>query len=375
MGCFVKAWCLITVSSALLLLYFNFSTNEFIIIHRAYLFNVSESVNKTKRKETKKLILNYRDSGWFDMKQGGFTNCTYSNCLVTKDINFFNKSDIVMFRYDWGMTNILPKMKTLRPPEQRWLGFSLENPYNTPTIPENTFEIFVTYKRDSDIFYPYGSYRELSKHEERPDKNINYALGRTKKIAWLVSHCVSIREELVHKLESYGIDVHVGGGCAAHFKHKLTCQQRNCAAELQEFKFYLSAENNLCDEYITEKYWRIPLENNLVPIVFSGANYSNELLAIPGSFINVFNFSSVRTLAEYINKVDQDDSLYNSYFKWKQRYTFNNMDWPTTFYCDLCQHAHINPPKKIKSSMKTYFSPDTNCKKHETYFREFLKYT
>ena len=106
MGWFEKVWCLMVVSTTLFILYFNYSIIDYMTIPRAYLFNVSKSVNKTKRTETKRLILNYRDSGWFDMKQDGFTNCTYSNCLVTKDINFYNKSDIVMFRYDWG---ILPK--------------------------------------------------------------------------------------------------------------------------------------------------------------------------------------------------------------------------------------------------------------------------
>jgi alpha-1,3-fucosyltransferase len=38
------------------------------------------------------------------------------------------------------------------------------------------------------------------------------------------------------------------------------------------YKFYLSFENSLCSDYVTEKFWKI-LNFNIVPIVLGGANY------------------------------------------------------------------------------------------------------
>ena len=143
---------------------------------------------------------------------------------------------------------------------------------------------------------------------------------------------------------------------------------------MKDFKFYLSAENNLCDEYITKKYWRNALTNNLLPIVFGGSNYSNEQLAIPGSFINVFDFYSVRKLAEYIKKVDEDDDLYDSYYKWKQMYSFSYANWPTDFFCDLCKLAHTKTPKRYKSLTK-WFNYNTNCGVKERYLKIFLSRT
>ena len=35
------------------------------------------------------------------------------------------------------------------------------------------------------------------------------------------------------------------------------------------------------------------------------------------SYIHVDDFESPKELAEYLTKLDQDDSLYNEYFKWK----------------------------------------------------------
>jgi len=35
------------------------------------------------------------------------------------------------------------------------------------------------------------------------------------------------------------------------------------------------------------------------------------------SFIHVDDFEGPKELAEYLQKLDQDDKLYNEYFKWK----------------------------------------------------------
>jgi len=37
------------------------------------------------------------------------------------------------------------------------------------------------------------------------------------------------------------------------------------------------------------------------------------------SFIHVDDFESPKELANYLHKLDQDDNLYNEYFRWKVR--------------------------------------------------------
>ena len=314
----------------------------------------------------------YSGAEWFvDVKKDGFKNCKYSNCILTRDKRLYNSSDMVMFhlarQYNYGQVK---EMRKYRPAKQKWLGFSLESPQNTPSIPENLFDFFASYKLDSDIRYPYSFLKKLKDDQARPENNVNYALGKTKQIAWFVSSCVGQRENLAHKLETFGIKVHVTGSCAGKFPNRLNCKNRNCKDEMKDFKFYLSAENSLCVDYITEKYWTTPFINNLLPIVMGGANYSNPLLAIPGSFIDASNFSSVGKLAEYIHKVDKDDELYNSYFKWKGMYTFTDA-LSAGFHCDLCQAAYVNPPRKYKS-LSSFFNYETNCKEKENNFKNFL---
>ena len=43
----------------------------------------------------------------------------------------------------------------------------------------------------------------------------------------------------------------------------------------EEYWFYLSFENSICNDYITEKFWRT-LDLKVVPIVMGGGNYFKD---------------------------------------------------------------------------------------------------
>lgn len=57
----------------------------------------------------------------------------------------------------------------------------------------------------------------------------------------------------------------------------------------RDYKFYLSFENSICRDYVTEKFYNALLFKT-VPIVYGGANYS--AVAPKGSYINVRDFPS-----------------------------------------------------------------------------------
>ena len=54
------------------------------------------------------------------------------------------------------------------------------------------------------------------------------------------------------------------------------------------------------------------------------------------SFIHVDDFAGPAELAEYLKKLDNDDELYNSYFKWKGTGEMIN----TKFFCRMCALLH-----------------------------------
>ena len=82
-------------------------------------------------------------------------------------------------------------------------------------------------------------------------------------------------------------------------------------------------------------------EENVVPIVLGGANYTK--LAIPGSYINVLDFKTVKDLADYLHYLDQNNTAYNEYFKWRQKY---QRVWLNDF-CSFCEVLSSDSPKGL----------------------------
>lgn len=54
------------------------------------------------------------------------------------------------------------------------------------------------------------------------------------------------------------------------------------------------------------------------------------------SYIDVNDFATARDLADYLNVVDKNDEIYNSYFKWKGTGETIN----TFFWCRVCSMLH-----------------------------------
>lgn len=59
----------------------------------------------------------------------------------------------------------------------------------------------------------------------------------------------------------------------------------------KSYKFYLSFENSLCRDYVTEKFYQ-PLLYNMIPIVYGSANYSALYPELNSSYIDTRHFAS-----------------------------------------------------------------------------------
>ena len=57
--------------------------------------------------------------------------------------------------------------------------------------------------------------------------------------------------------------------------------------------------------------------HDIVPIVMGARPEDYERSAPYYSFIHVDDFEDAKDLAKYLHKLDEDDELYNEYFKWK----------------------------------------------------------
>lgn len=279
--------------------------------------------------------------------------CRVTNCLTTDDRNLLNASDALLFHANDFDEIDLPQFRL---PNQRYIFYNYETCVRDKDLPifiwtRNFFNWTMTYRRDSDIYdaYPYGAIRRWMNvttsplvmpsavHPAYPSKQAWNKTSRPlmdKKInmvAWFVSHCQTdgLREEYFARLGQF-VKVDVYGGCGT--LNCLPSRSAKCDQLLDSYKFYVAAENAICTDYVTEKFYRA-MASNVIPIVYGGADYSNY--APPLSYIDTSNFKSPEALADYLKLLDENDGLYLKYFEWKNDYEV--IKQPTNGWCQLCE--------------------------------------
>ncbi|CAC5411915.1 E2.4.1.214 [Mytilus coruscus] len=192
-------------------------------------------------------MLFYATPYWFNAKTFVFDECSYKNCKITTDKKLLFTSEAVIFHHNSFST--LPD----KPRDQIWIFATLESPYNSHQRfsgkVKNKFNCTMTYRKDSEAFSPYAF---LRKQLHIPVKNYtSIYMNKTKNIAWVVSHSQtqSKRQAYVKELSKY-IDVDIYGRCGKPCSFK-----EDCKIHLSKtYKFYVSFENSLCKDYLTEKY-------------------------------------------------------------------------------------------------------------------------
>ena len=157
----------------------------------------------------------------------------------------------------------------------------------------------MTFRTDSDIFMPYG---QVGKRNTKIKNKPVVWKSKTKLAAWFVSHCVTLskREKLVNKLVEHlppnSLDIY--GFCGPEKCPRGNETKESCWQKVENnYKFYLSLENSICKDYVTEKMFEA-LKHNVVPVVLGGANYS--AIFPEKSFINMQDFTSMKDLASYL---------------------------------------------------------------------------
>jgi alpha-1,3-fucosyltransferase len=179
--------------------------------------------------------------------------------------------------------------------------------------------------------------------------------AKTKPAAIVVSNCKapSNRKVLVKKLQEYiGIDVF--GKCGDYVCVE-PCDENN----KKTYKFYLSFENSLYADYVTEKLYKM-LDGIIIPVVFNGADMSRFMP--PKSYINANDFKTPKELAEYLNFLSDNPEEYVKYFWWKKHYKSQRLFKFTPHHlCSVCQK--FNEPgfaakKQFYSNLKEWYYGD-----------------
>ena len=293
------------------------------------------------------------------------------HCSVTTDRSLFNSSSAVVFHLrDFDIRDV-PEYHLQH---QKFVLYNLESPCYS-TRKKTDFELFednidwsMTYRTDSDIYTPYAEKLPKDKNDpsnedekERKYLNSNLFHGKTKMVAWFVSNCdtCSNRESFVSALEKF-IPIDIYGSCGS-FK----CNDRSFCYQMLEsrYKFYLSFENSMCKDYITEKVFNL-LNYHIIPIVLGPSSDYRNILP-DNSFIDSLNFSNPGALADFLNQVADNESMYSSYFDWKSSYRYQPFTVESHF-CKLCHklstHSIESPPlDNYRRDLVNWWFSDANC--------------
>ena len=262
-------------------------------------------------------------------------------------------SDAVIF-HSRTKPKALP-LASIRPPRQVWVFFTFESPPNVGAFyrEKSIINWTLTYLRKSDVPFYYGKILP-GRFNGGFNSSRNYLEGKTRSVVAVISNCVTKRLEFVNELSRF-IDVDMLGKCA---KQPLC---RNCWRKLQHYKFYLSFENSICFDYVTEKFYRNGLKSGLVPVVLGGANYSDPSIAPPGSYINVRDFASMKELAEFLKRVASDAQLYSQYFQWHSYYDLADLN---RGMCELCARLYQNRTTKVYEDVLQWYRTEGHCEEY-----------
>ncbi|CAM1331782.1 FUT7 (predicted) [Pycnogonum litorale] len=292
-----------------------------------------------------------------------FRMCPHLNCEVVYHRNNESTADAILF--PWYARQYFLRLPRRPNIQQVWIFMTIESPI-TCKKPINgqyneyrdVFNWTMTYRKDSDVFEPYGNftYKLTEKDQVHSDEIRKRLAGKTKLAAWFVTNKLATeRLAYVKEMKKY-INIDFYGP-----QEKLKCpknQSGRCLAMIDnKYKFYLSFENSICLDYITEKAY-IHVGRPTVPVVYGGADYKR--LLPPNSYIDVGHFKTAKELAEYLLFLDKNDYLYMRYFDWmlKGRWVDDRRLWCTL--CEKLTNRRHGEVKMYKDIYEWYYN-DSTC--------------
>jgi alpha-1,3-fucosyltransferase len=87
----------------------------------------------------------------------------------------------------------------------------------------------------------------------------------------------------------------------------------------KDYLFYLSFENSICHEYVTEKVFKVFLqETAIIPVVRGGSDYARVLPA--NTFIDADWFQTPKELALFLTALGRDLKTYSRMLELKSMY-------------------------------------------------------
>ncbi|KAH8418848.1 hypothetical protein KR222_004575 [Zaprionus bogoriensis] len=257
--------------------------------------------------------------------------CGFYTCRFSNNRQRLSTSRAVLF---YGSNMKAHDFPLPRREQQLWALLHEESPRNVPFAPNDEFlrhfNFTSTFSRYSDMplttqYLPQpNDLTQLDYHSSHQNKQIFQFHGGLASIAFLQTDCntMSGREDYVRELMQH-MRVDSYGGCLHN--RDLPSDLRDDYLNnlyspkllrfLARYKFMLAIENGVCEDYITEKFWR-PLMIGVIPVYF-GSPSIRDWQPNNKSVIYVNDFPTAGALAAFLQQLSDNDTEYMSYLDHK----------------------------------------------------------
>ncbi|XP_060771458.1 4-galactosyl-N-acetylglucosaminide 3-alpha-L-fucosyltransferase 9-like [Neoarius graeffei] len=307
------------------------------------------NIVKKEEEDTVVLIWSWPFGHWHNLGTHKLCSKLFNimGCRLTDDRGEYDKVHGVIFHHRDIYDNVFELLGMRRPPLQKWVWMNMESPRNSERQAEfdGLFNLTASYRRDSDIWVPYGRIIEASKE----GKTFKIPL-KDKLVCWIVNNWdvqfkrVQYFEELRKHIQ---IDIYGGA-----FERKLS--QKEYFRILLSCKFYLSFENSIYKDYFTEKLFN-PMKVGTVPVVLGPPRENYEEFLPADSFIHVDDFESPQELAEHLKFLDQKQEAYEEYFTWRQHLTAEVTYFPLEQACRICDHIKRHKGYSVFTNLNKWY--------------------
>ncbi|XP_063380940.1 alpha-(1,3)-fucosyltransferase C-like [Cydia fagiglandana] len=306
--------------------------------------------------------------------------CEYTNCYVTSNKSLLgdvSKFDVIAFSGTevvyWPIENLIPPKRS---PHQKYVFTNIESADNYPFCSnklDNFFNWTWTFRLDSETKWGYIIVRDANNNIIGPKKEMHWMKlqdmdpvseklsaefrKKSKAAAWFVSNCwtrsrrENFASDLQKALKPYDLEVDIYGKCGPY-----KCERDDEEACFQiikrDYYFYLSFENSLSEDYVTEKLLSA-LKYNAIPIVYGGANYTRFMP--DGIYLNARELGAEKLAKKMKYLIDHPDE-YKEYFRWKNHYSYSRRNdyAETDDYCGFCTLLNNEEMVKKKSVYKNF---------------------
>ncbi|XP_076465205.1 uncharacterized protein LOC143296988 [Babylonia areolata] len=324
-----------------------------------------ESKTKGVEEQKKKVITWYEadDERVLSRRRKALENCPDSRCKLVHPLPGGMRADAVVFESEHRGRS--PPVKADR--DQVFVLHAM----GPRTLPrgdvwrgawKSAFNWTWSYRSGSDIWQPFGLLKRAKKV-----KPLEYfdALTKLKSraVAWMPRTCPetttsSKRNEFIEELSKH-VRVTEFGPCS-----NKSCAKAGtpCSDNLtKKFFFLLAVEDDLCEDRVTEVFYRAWQEKtHLLPVVRGGTDYASYFPE--GTYIDTDWFDSVKQLSEFLVELVASRKIY-SQLLWRKAHWVKSTKHPEEkSLCNLCDKLHnLSSNRKWYSDIQSWYD-ESVCK-------------